>query len=119
MIETAEVAGGAAGYDDIAAAAFAQLADDHATQKTSASGDHDAPAVKHAHAAVAGVERPHSPPLADMRRSSWPLNLSSSSCTSASTMIFTSSRNLMRGVQSRRSRAREASPSRRSISVGR
>jgi hypothetical protein len=33
MVETAEVAGGVAGYDDIAAAAFAQLADDDTARK--------------------------------------------------------------------------------------
>src|ERR1700722_6431903 len=119
MVEAAQVASGAAGYDDVAAAAFAQFADDDAPEEAGPSSDHDAPAMEGTHTAVAGIERPHSPPLADMRRSSWPLNLSSSNCTSASTIIFTKSRNLMRGVQPRRSRAREASPSRRSISVGR
>src|ERR1700733_10181127 len=119
MVETAEVAGGAAGYDDIAAAAFAQLADDDTAQEAGASGDDNAAPVKNAHVAVTGFNRPHSPPLADIRRSSWPLNLSSSRCTSASTIILTKSRNLMRGVQPRRLRAREASPSKRSISVGR
>src|SRR5580698_11608745 len=110
MVETAEVARGTAGHDDVAAAPFTQLTDHDAAQKACASGNDNTAPVKHAGAAIASVDRPHSPPRADIRRSSWPLNLSSSSGTSASTIILTRSRNLMRGVQPRRSRAQEASP---------
>src|ERR1700729_968785 len=108
MVETAEVARGTAGDDDVAAAPFTQLTDHDAAHKPCPPGNDNTPPMKHAGAAIASVDRPHSPPRADIRRSSWPLNLSSSSCTSASTIILTRSRNLMQGVQPRRSRAREA-----------